>query len=252
MRPFRVLSAYSELICQPLSLFSVHFFQPTAGPGYVLWTIGKLHRAQHSPFLAEPMSAHVHFAQQAFVFDHAGLEKILALGQYRAKEVLAFLGFGTLSQFSCSAPANQNLIIVDLKDTPVSASCKRKDSSKFLGDQYIDPFLLCLLTSRRSSFPLVFTYIFFGVKMPRRRRVLVHPQTMQQGQHHARHLGQCAALAGAVVQDGFELPRGRAKRWSVGLHSYSYWASVTCIHTHYIYKYYVQSSSQPAMNKIKR
>jgi hypothetical protein len=65
-----------------------------------------------------------------FVINHTGLEKILALGQYRAKQVLAFLGFGTIEKVECESKDKQALVIVDLKDTSVPASCKRKNPSK--------------------------------------------------------------------------------------------------------------------------
>ena len=85
-------------------------------------------------FLSSHLSLTLHTLtythQQIFVVDHNALEKILALGPYRAKQILALLGFGTLDKVTCKAPGNQTLVVFDVKDTTVTLSCKRKDPSK--------------------------------------------------------------------------------------------------------------------------
>lgn len=64
-----------------------------------------------------------------FVFDNKGLERILALGQYRAKRILELVGFGVISNFRCSDPIYQQLLVYSLKQTQTPASCKRKNPS---------------------------------------------------------------------------------------------------------------------------
>lgn len=65
-----------------------------------------------------------------FVINYVGLESILALGQYRAKEILALLGFGVLSDFSCSAPQWQNLLVFEIKEPAVPGACRRNNPSE--------------------------------------------------------------------------------------------------------------------------
>jgi len=65
-----------------------------------------------------------------FVINYVGLESILALGQYRAKEILALLGFGVLSTFSCSAPQWQNLLVFEIKEPAIPGACRRKDPNE--------------------------------------------------------------------------------------------------------------------------
>ncbi|EWM20570.1 hypothetical protein Naga_101450g1, partial [Nannochloropsis gaditana] len=63
-----------------------------------------------------------------FVFDNIGLEKILALGQYRAKQILSLIGYGAIDTFSCNPdPAKQQLVVLQIKEPNVGGACRRKN-----------------------------------------------------------------------------------------------------------------------------
>ncbi|TFJ79916.1 hypothetical protein NSK_008724 [Nannochloropsis salina CCMP1776] len=63
-----------------------------------------------------------------FVFDNIGLEKILALGQYRAKQILSLIGYGAIDTFTCNPdPAKQQLVVLQIKEPNVGGACRRKN-----------------------------------------------------------------------------------------------------------------------------